>query len=911
MTLKTGTKLGPYEILSPLGAGGMGEVYLANDSKLDRQVAIKVLSESMTRDQERVARFEREAKLLASLNHPNIAVIHGFDDSEGTRFLVMEYVEGETLGGHIKNGPIAVEDALDIAKQISEALEAAHEQGMIHRDLKPANVMIREDGTIKVLDFGLAKAMAEESPGSVAADSPTITANYTRPGVILGTAAYMSPEQARGRPLDKRTDIWSFGIMLYECLTGVPLFQGETANDSIGAILHKDPDWSLLPPDTPPTIQLLLRRCLTKDRKRRLHDIADARIELENALVDPTSTSLGLAQAALDVRRRWIPSWRGSVVIAMIVVLAAVGGWLAKPQPKDSAPVVRLSAEIPEGQVLTSNTSLPLVAISPDASMLAYTATTNTGTRMYLRHMHQQEAVALANTNDADSPTFSPDGRWIAFAQQGKLKKMSVSGGSAQTICDASQLRGAHWGVNDTIAFAPTRRSGIWIVSAEGGTPKKATDLGPDPGPASHRWPQLLPDGRTILFTDTDNEDDYTAARIEAVSIGSSERKVLVEGAMYARYVPTGHLVFVRSGVLMAVAFDPVSVEIIGPEAPVLENLRVDLTMGAGQYSFSDNGVLVYLSGTEDSRLTELVWVDRTGKIKPASQHSRDAFSHSLSPDGSKIAWALVTGIGTSADIWVLEIKRDMLTRLTFDDGNETAPIWSPDGSWIYFDSDRVHGVAEIYRRKADGSGDAERLTTAENPQTPIAVSPDGNTLVFSESLGTGGEIMLLHMDQEHSVEPFLKTPFGEWGPAVSPDGTLIAYTSNETSIFELYIRRFPSGTGRVKISPGLGISPKWSPDGTELFYTDDGSKFFSVAIEVKDDVVIPSIPKLMFELPQGVYATREVAAWTDIFSVAPDGQRFLFGTRPDLTRAAQNNPSVVINWFKELQEKMATVKER
>ncbi len=907
MAIKNGTKLGPYEILSPLGAGGMGEVYRAKDSRLDREVAIKVLPKAFSRDPERLARFEREAKVLASLNHPNIAAIYGFEEANEKNFLVMELVEGDTLAERIKQGLMPVEEALSVGKQMAEALEAAHDKAIIHRDLKPANVKLTPDGKIKVLDFGLAKAMAtiDERTGTEIANSPTITigASPTAPGIIMGTAAYMSPEQSRGKPLDKRTDIWSFGVVLIECLTGRTLFGGETISDSIGAILHKDPDWTTLPGDTPPTVHLLLRRCLAKDATKRLRDIGDARIELENAIADPTSTSLGLAQAALDVKTRWLPSWPVNVAIAMIVVLTAVGVWFAKPLPKDSLPVVRLSVEIPEGQVLTINLMEPVAAISPDASMLAYTATTNTGTQLYLRHMHQQDAVALANTNDTDSPTFSPDGRWIAFAQQGKLKKISVSGGPAQTICDAPQLRGAHWGVNDTIAFAPTRRSGIWIVSAEGGKPEKVTDLGPDPGPKSHRWPQLLPDGRTILFTDTDNEDDYTGARIQAVSLDTRQRKTLIEGAMFARYVPTGHLVFVRGDVLMSIAFDPVNVEIIGPEIPVLENLASNTSMGTGQYSFSDNGVLVYLLDNQGPRLTDLVWVDRTGKITPASQHSRVALSQSLSPDGSQIAWVLRSGTRFPPDIWLLEIKRDMLTRLTFDDGVEMFPVWSPDGSWIYFNSDRVHGVAEIYRRRADGSGDAEKLTTAENAQFPAAISPDGHTLVINESLQSGLEIMLLHMDKERTVEPFLTTPFAEQSPSVSPDGTLIAYYSNETGIDEVYVRRFPSGTGRVKISPGLGGVPKWSPDGTELFYTNFSGAYYSVAIAVKDDVLIPGTPKLMFKLLDDEYS--------EFFDVAPDGQRFLFARSSDIVGDQRSHPIVVVNWFKELREKMAAVKER
>jgi len=903
MTLSSGTKLGLYEIISPLGAGGMGEVYLANDSKLDRQVAIKVLPETMTRDKERVARFEREAKLLASLNHPNIAAIYGFDDANGTHFLIMEYVEGQTLAQRLKVGTFAVEEALDVAKQMAKALEAAHEQGIIHRDLKPANVIIREDGTVKVLDFGLAKAMSEETSSAVDANSPTITANYTRPGVILGTAAYMSPEQARGKPLDKRTDIWSFGVVLLECLTGRTLFGGETISDSIGAILHKEPDWTLLPGDTPPTVHLLLRRCLTKDTTKRLRDIGDARIELENAIADPTSSSLGLAQAALDIKTRWLPSWPVNLAFVALLAITTAAAWFAKPLPKDSSPVVRLSAIIPQAQDLDAST-FPTAAISPDGSLLVYVATTKNQEQLYLRHMNQKEAVALANTTGLNTfGIFSPDGRWIAFSQQGKLKKISVLGGSAQTICDAPQLRGADWGDDDTIAFAPTRRSGIWVVSAGGGKPEQITDLGPDSGAASHRWPHILPDGRTILFTQTDNEDDFSSARIEAVSIDTRERKILVEGATFARYVPTGHLVFARSGGLMAAEFDPVSVEITGPEIPVLDDVSADPSMGTAQYTFSENGVLVYRTGGKSVGLSELVWVDRAGETTPASQHSRNALSHSLSPDGSRIAWVLYESDRSQPDIWVLEIKRDMLTRLTFDDGNEADPIWSPDGSWIYFAADRVHGIDEIYRRKADGSGNAEQLTTAENDQFPAAISPDGHTLVIVESLQSGTEIMLLHMDKERTVEPFLKTPFAEQSPSVSPDGTLIAYYSNETGIDEVYVRRFPSGTGRVKISPGLGGFPKWSPDGTELFYTNFSGAYYSVAIAVKDDVLIPGTPKLMFELPDNEYSP--------FYDVSPDGQRFLFARSIDTVGDERNHPIVVVNWFKELREKMAALKER
>jgi Tol biopolymer transport system component len=670
----------------------------------------------------------------------------------------------------------------------------------------------------------------------------------------------------------------------------------------MGAIMHKDPDWSALPLNTPPTIQLLLRRCLTKDRKRRLHDIADARIEVENAIVDPASTSLGLARAALEVRHRWLPPWPVTIAFVIIVVLTAVSVWFAKPQASDSPPVVRCSAIVPAGQEL-ANSRFPIAAISPDASQLAYVATTEGVSQLYLRRMDQQSAIALGNTTNAESPVFSLDGRWIAFAQKGKLKRVSVLGGPALTISEAAQLRGVDWGVNNMLAYAPRRRSGIWIVLATGGKPEQLTNLGPDSDLASHRWPHFLPDGRTVLFTHTDNEDAYSAARIEAVSLDTRERKVLIRGATDARYVPTGHLVFVRGDVLMAVAFDPRQVEITGSEVPVLETLTIDRSTGSGQYSFSDNGVLVYFSGGEMQGISELVWVDRAGKTTAVSQHARRAMTHALSPDGSRIAWALGGGTIGPPDIWLLEIERDMLTRLTFDDSSEAGPVWSPDSLWVYFYSDRAGGIAEIYRRKADGSGDAERLTTANNSQFPWSVSPDGRTVAFLESRQTGNTIMLLHLEEERAAEAFLTTRFDQDAPAVSPDGTLIAYTSEETGIEEVYVRQFPSGAWQVKISLGLATYPKWSPDGTELFYTNSSGEFYSVSIDVKDGVLSPGGPKLMFELRDSSYAER--------FDVAPDGQRFLISRTQDSKTSGRQHPTLVVNWFAELKQKMATVKDR
>jgi len=905
MNLIPSTRIGPYEIVAPLGAGGMGEVYRARDTRLDREVAIKVLPAALAADKERILRFEREAKALATLNHPNIAAIYGFEEQDGKRLLVMELAEGETLADRLVRGALPIDESLDTARKIAEALEAAHEKGIVHRDLKPANVKIGPDGTVKVLDFGLAKALVGDaasvpslSPTEVV-NSPTITAEFTRPGIILGTAGYMSPEQARGRSIDKRTDIWAFGCVLFECLSGARLFAGETATDSIGAILHKEPEWALLPPHTPPTVQLLLRRCLAKDRNKRLRDIGDARIELENALSDPTSSMLRLGGAVLwgaaaSGRRA---TWRRSLPWALCVILvAALGALWFSTRPAKLA-VMRYTLAIPESQALRAS-RWPMFDISPDGTRIVFVGDHDSGRQLYLRLNHQLDATPLANTDDAFCPYFSPDGEWIAFGQKGRLRRISVLGGPATTICEAADLRGGSWGPDGTIVFAPNPRSGIWRVSAAGGEPVMLTEAGTGQGAPSHRWPQLLPDGKTALFTATAQNNDYASARIIAMSLETLEQKVVVEGGTFARYVPTGHIVFGRSGTLMAVPFNAKKLEVTGSAIPILEGVSGVPPMGSLQYAFSQTGTFSYLSGAALGMEELPIWIDREGKESPISQHKRDYLGLRLSPDATRLAAQIFDT--ANSDIWILEIERDMFTRLTVDETLDRSPVWSPDGKWIVFASERGSSILNLFRHLADGTGEAQRLTTSDNRQTPWSISPDGSILVFEENHPkTDADIMYLHLDgEERKPEVFLATTFAEIQPNLSPDGRWIAFSSNESGEFEIYVRPFLRPGARVKVSTGRAFGPKWSPDGKEIFYRDEG-KIMAVPVSVQDDTFRAQNPHQLFELKGSGYSFT--------FDVAPDGNRFLFYRPAGEVKEQSQQPTVVVNWFEELKAKVPT----
>ena len=649
--LNAGTKLGSYEITAQIGAGGMGEVYQAHDTKLGRDVAIKVLPEAFAHDPERLSRFQREAKMLAALNHPNIATIHGLEQSNGTSYLVMELVSGETLAERVKrDGALPVEEALKICVQVAEALEAAHEKGIIHRDLKPANVKVTPEGKVKVLDFGLAKAFEGDTANDDPSNSPTLSMAATIHGVILGTAAYMSPEQAKGKAVDKRTDIWAFGAVLYELLTGKAAFQGEDVGDILAEVVKAEPDWSRLPEATPPSIRTLLLRCLRKDKRQRLADSTSVRIEIEDAIAAPKDAGVRQAAPATRVWRERLTQVVAAVFILATIALA-IGFVLRAPKPPQP---IRLSAEIGVDASLYTAYG-PAVILSPDGTRLALVAVgSDQKRRIYVRAIDQLQATALSGAENARDPFFSPDGQWIGFFADGKLKKISVQGGAAVTLCDALSDEGGSWGDDGTIVFTKDGASPLSQVSSTGGMPQALTTLDKQAGEGTQRWPQVLPGGKAVLFASStgpysSNED----TDIVVYSMASRQRKTVQHSAYYARYLLSGHLVYMHEGTMFAVPFDLQRLEVAGQPAPILEGV-VPTPGGAGaQFSFSDTGNLVYVAGRAGSQDVSIYWMDHEGKFTPLRETPGNYSNPAFSPDGKRLALQVFDG--KRNDIWVYE----------------------------------------------------------------------------------------------------------------------------------------------------------------------------------------------------------------------------------------------------------------
>jgi serine/threonine protein kinase/Tol biopolymer transport system component len=896
MVTQTGTKVGHYKILAMIGKGGMGEVYRAHDTELARDVAIKVLPLQFERDPERIARFRREATMLAALNHSNIAQIYGVEASSERHYLIMELVPGITLAGRILSGPVEFEDALRTCSQIAEALEHAHEKNIIHRDLKPANVKLTPEGKVKVLDFGLAKAFAPDASekGPPDSNSPTMSEAATAHGVILGTAAYMSPEQAKGKTLDRRTDIWSLGCILFELLTGRPAFTGDSVTEILGSVLKAEPDWTALPEGTPSAIRALLRRCLRKDVQQRPRDAADIRLELEDVLAASSPpASIIVTQSPVSAPRRRLLI--GALACVALGAMIAAAVWNLRPMPAATAQTVeRLTINLRPNTQLASM-DYEMAVLSPDGSRLVYVASASGGTpQLYLRAMDSFDANPIPGSEGAGNPFFSPDGRWIGFYTAGKLKKVSANGGAALTLCSVVGFRGAAWGTDDTIVFATNNAEGLWQVPASGGRPQKFSVI--QQGESDHRWPQFLPDGQTVVYTARTTAGNPDEGLIVAQRLSMAEHKTVVRGGTYGRYVPTGHLVFYRAGTIMAAPFDLKTVEVKGTPAPVLDGvMSSSTTTGAGQFSFSKGGSLIYLSGTPQSGNTTLMWVDRHGNAQALAAPPRNYRAPRLSPDGKQVT------VGIGNDIWLYDIARDTLSRFTFEGNNALYnAVWTPDGKRIVFSSDRA-GPPNSFWKAADGSGPEERLTTSTNNQRASSFSPDGHLMAYTDvSPKTGSDLWILPLDGDRKPRLFLQTPFQESSAQISPEGHWAAYISDESGRLEVYVRPFPGSGGKWQVSTDGGTEVAWSSKGNELFYRTGNRREKMMVVEVHADPTFSAgKPQLLFE---GSYVANSGAG--ALYSVSPDAQRFLMTKAPE-QQSAYTEINVVLNWFEDLKKKV------
>ena len=902
MPLSDGARVGSYEILSALGAGGMGEVYRARDTRLDRQVAIKILPQAFVADGERVARFQREAKVLASLNHPHIAAIYGLDEADGVKALVMELVEGEDLARRLTRGSIPLDEALPIAKQIAAALEAAHEQGIIHRDLKPANIAVRPDGTVKVLDFGLAKVLVSDTAPPDALNSPTITAVATRAGIFLGTAPYMSPEQARDRPVDRRTDIWAFGAVLYELLTGVRAFPGVSVAETLSQVLTLTPDWTLLPPETPTAIRTLLRRCLEKDPGKRLDSAVALRLEIDEALDSLAGVTTG---RALQVRRRRI-TWGASAAVVAASLLAALGTWAVMRNAPPAPPLpTRFAITLPPAATQELFFQGGDIALSPDGRYLVY----HSRGRLMLRALDQLDAVPLSSVTAGRTPFFSPDSRWIGFFDGGDLKKVAIAGEPVITVArELGTAEAGTWGDDGTIVVSSVDGNiGLRRVSADGGEPTALTKPAATQNP--HWAPSMLPGGRGVLFTiwaSTPGDRQLTV-----LDLKSGQQKALLRGAIGAEYLETGHLVYATvdarsgpaSGTLWVVAFDLDRLAVAGEPVRVSETLELDMFV---DYAVSRSGALVYVPPRALSR--SFVWVDRTGRETAIDGLPPRPYSTiALSPDGTRVAFGIAD---QEFDIWAWDLARESLTRLTFEPGFDDLPRWTPNGRQIVFQSDRA-GALNAHRVAADGSGPVERLTPSNSDQWPNSIAPDGTALLFCELRPkTGFDILRLPIpragggatesDERLSPTALVSSPSAEYAANISPDGRYFAYQSAESGgRFAVYVRPYPdAGSGRWQISTEGGTAPVWARTGRELFYLDDSNTLMAVPVQTTG-------AQFTFGKPARVFDTAYAGNFYS-YDVTPDGRRFLMmKDSPAGDRDQPRRMVVVLNWFEEVRRRV------
>jgi serine/threonine protein kinase/Tol biopolymer transport system component len=880
MAVGVGTRIGPYEILAALGAGGMGEVYKARDTQLDRDIAIKILPDMFATDPERVARFSREAKTLAALNHPHIAQIYGLegldrrDGLDGTAFLVMELVEGEDLAQRIARGPIPHDEALPIARQIADALAAAHEQGIIHRDLKPANIKVRDDGTVKVLDFGLAKAIEHASRGirtqpEVSA-SPTITspAIMTGVGIILGTAAYMAPEQARGRPIDKRADIWAFGCVLFEMLTGKRAFPGEDVSDMLAKVLERDPDFDALPSNCPASIRRLLRRCLEKDRRRRLDSIADARLDIDDALSAPEQPTGARPLRAIPRERI---AWAAAVIVSLTIA-AALGraAYLSRGSPPaETPPEMRL-------EIVTPGGSLTHFALSPDGRLLVYQATVDNRTQLWLRPLDAEAAQPLAGTDGATFPFWAPDSQSVAFFADLQLKRIDLAGGVVRTLARAPYGFGGAWSAQGSILFSPSQTGPLSRVPAGGGN---AVEVRVDAkGQTGSRSPCFLPDGRHFLFYGVGSPE---TRGVYIGSIDSTDTQRLLDDYSAPVCAPPDRVLFGRQGVLMAQRLDDATRRLTGDPVAAAKRVVIDPNTSGPLHAVSASfaGPVAYRASAPERQLT---WLDRSGR-PVGIVGGPDAFQPTgirLSPDGRTVG--LFRTVNGNADAWLLETTRGIFRRLTTDPAVDYFPIWSPDGSRTVFGSNRLAGAQDLYEKPIAGDAPETLLLATSEPKIPRDWSSDGRFILYqNQSAKTGFDLWVLPLIGDRTPWAVAQTSFNENNGRFSPDGRWLAYQSNESGRTEIYVQAFPASGGKSQISTTGGTGPVWRPDGRELFYVTSG-QLMAVPVTPNGSKVDAGTPVALFPVPVGVG-----------YDVSADGQRFLV---VPVTKEA-SPITVLLNW--------------
>jgi serine/threonine-protein kinase len=870
VALAPGTRFGPYEISAQIGAGGMGEVYRATDTNLARQVAIKVLPQAVAADAERLARFDREAKTLAALNHPHIAAIYGLEKSVGTTALVMELVEGPTLADRILQGAIPLDDALRIARQIAEALEAAHEQGIVHRDLKPANIKLDRNGSVKVLDFGLAKTTPAATVASaLVSASPTITTPaMTEAGIILGTAAYMSPEQAKGHAVDQRCDVWAFACVVYEMLTGRRAFPGNGVTETLAAILERDVDWSRLPAATPASVRTLLRRALAKDPRRRLHYIADARLELEDAHATPERMT------AATGRVPWL--WIAGATVALILVV--VGTWrLSSASSTVAMPSARLSF-VPEPAL--SATADGVLAMSPDGQHIAFVAGPQAS--LYVRDVDRFEARALPGTEGASTPAFSPDGKWIAFYAARKVKKVALTGGMPLTLTEIDEGFGLGWESDESILFNPGRVGGIWRVSAAGGAPQEVTKL--QGGETRHRDPEGLPGGKAILFGANAGP---APMQVVAQSLVTGERHLIDRGTS-PHYLRSGHITYVQDGSLMVAPFDVSRLEKTGSAVVALTGVR-QTSLNTAQIAFLQTGAMAYVPADGGGRRDTLVWVDRSGAEQPTTV-SGEAFSMPrLAPDVKRVAVAIGASAATltQGDLWIFDLTRETRSRLTFD-GVSIFPLWEPAGRRLLLSSGQS-GTYQLVMKTLDGTAPDTPMLSERGINYPLSWSPDGRfvaTVTFDKN--SANDIWVLTTGPAPEWQPFVQTRFREGAPTFSHDSRLIAYASDQSGRSEIYVRPFPGPGEAITVSTRGGDEPLFAHNAPTLFYRR-GEEMMSVEIAAGPPIQVGTEHRVFERL-----YNKSGGNWPN-YDVTSDGRRLIV-----VRGNPQEVPSrvnVVLNW--------------